>query len=195
MFRIGSAKLVCRLEPEATSLIDWQSLLLRRQNFASAIVPAGSSVSCWKEDERVHMVDWVSSDRFLSDAPSHAAVVAAVPAGSSVSSSKEIVWTDLHSENDTGRNLRAPLQRCCDLSSCTLADLPPFERPVGVGATSGVFICFYDGPCFSVLNQRPSRFFSANSKLKSLKSCNFHQPNSSSFWSFDALNETCVLFP
>ena len=103
------------------------------------------------------MVDGVDSDRFLSHVPSHA-LVAAVPAGVNVSSRKEIVRMDLRSENDTGRNCLL-LQRCRDLSSCTLADLPPLERPVGVSATSGVFICFRDGPCFSVLNQRLTRFF------------------------------------
>ena len=56
----------------------------------------------------VRDVDWVSSDRFLSGVPSHAAVVAAVLAGSNVSSSKEIVWTDLHSESDIGRNCPPP---------------------------------------------------------------------------------------
>ena len=68
---------------------------------------------------------------------------------------------DRHSENDTGRNclVRAQLQRCRDLSSCTLADLLPFERPVGVSATSSVFFCFYDRPCSGVLSQRLTRFF------------------------------------
>ena len=52
---------------------------------------------------------------------------------------------DQHYEDDTDRDCAhqdAELQRWCDLSSCTLADLPPFERLVEVTATSAVFVFF-----------------------------------------------------
>ena len=94
------------------------------------------------------MADWVGSDRSLYDAPTDAVVVAAAPAGSNVSSRKEIVRTGQHSENDTDRNCHLQvdeLQRGCGLSSCTLTVLSPFERPVGVIVTSAVFV-------FSLMN-------------------------------------------
>ena len=71
---------------------------------------------------------------------------------------------DQHYEDDTDRDCPlqgAELQLWCDLSSCTLADVPPSERLVEVTATSAVLVFFFDEPlfffdelCFNVLNQR-----------------------------------------
>ena len=72
---------------------------------------------------------------------------------------------DQHYEDHTNRNFPlqdAELQRWCDLSSCTLAHLPRFERCqpalVEVTATSAVWVFFLDEPCFNLLNQRPALF-------------------------------------